>query len=309
MKKLCKGCRKPREHVSTYGYCPECEKNNPVVKVFIQCIKQYREWSGNEDWQYDAGEYWLLVPEKMYQMAVSGHSASDVALEFNCSKSNVYQKVRSYCKGNNLETPFRKITKRERKPNGLFCLACGRPLTGRQRKWCSNDDCEGYYALHPEKKPEYIEEQQRLQRIKWAQENVDDLRRDVKNYTDKYPDDKDKRTKAINERLISDAEIHLGILKGTIEPFRVTCSNCGESIETNCNPDLELPSYDGYSKTIGWFCKACKKPLFPPENDNETLRYDMFGNVRLIDISRWRKHVEEAEKKLANLMKQKRTRH
>ncbi len=138
MKKLCKGCRKSRENVSTYGYCPECEKNNPAVKESIRRIKQYREWSGNEDWEYDAGEYWPLVFERMYQMVVDGHSVADVATEFNTTKSNIYSRIRDYCKKNKLETPFKK---RKRKPNGLFCLACNRPLVGNQRKWCSNDDC------------------------------------------------------------------------------------------------------------------------------------------------------------------------
>lgn len=33
--------------------------------------------------------------------------------------------------------------------NERKCLACGRPLTGRQRKWCSRSDCGGWEAVHP----------------------------------------------------------------------------------------------------------------------------------------------------------------
>ncbi len=29
------------------------------------------------------------------------------------------------------------------------CLACGRPLNGRQRKWCHRDDCGGWASVHP----------------------------------------------------------------------------------------------------------------------------------------------------------------
>jgi hypothetical protein len=29
------------------------------------------------------------------------------------------------------------------------CLACGRPLTGRQQKWCGHPDCGGWEAVHP----------------------------------------------------------------------------------------------------------------------------------------------------------------
>ncbi len=29
------------------------------------------------------------------------------------------------------------------------CLACGRPLTGRKKKWCGHPDCGGWESLHP----------------------------------------------------------------------------------------------------------------------------------------------------------------
>ncbi len=29
------------------------------------------------------------------------------------------------------------------------CLACGRPLTGRKKKWCGRPDCGGWEAVHP----------------------------------------------------------------------------------------------------------------------------------------------------------------
>jgi len=33
--------------------------------------------------------------------------------------------------------------------NPRTCLACGRPLTGRQKKWCKRPDCSGWELLHP----------------------------------------------------------------------------------------------------------------------------------------------------------------
>lgn len=30
-----------------------------------------------------------------------------------------------------------------------ICMACGRPLSGRQRKWCDRSDCDGWDAVHP----------------------------------------------------------------------------------------------------------------------------------------------------------------
>jgi hypothetical protein len=120
------------------------------------------------------------------------------------------------------------MTKKDTERKQRFCLACGRPLTGRQRKWCSNDDCEGYIALlPPEKKPEYLEEQLKLQRVKFAQKILNELRSIAKEYAD------DEDMKARYDRLILDAETDLEILKGTTEPFHVTCSSCGKSLKTN----------------------------------------------------------------------------
>ncbi len=33
--------------------------------------------------------------------------------------------------------------------NQRKCHACGRPLTGRQRKWCKRSDCGGWESVHP----------------------------------------------------------------------------------------------------------------------------------------------------------------
>ncbi|MDF1537908.1 MAG: hypothetical protein P1Q69_03295 [Candidatus Thorarchaeota archaeon] len=148
MKKKCKNCGKITEHSPTYGYCLECDEN-PAVVAIKRRTKQYIKWTGDTEWQYDAGEYWPLAFENMYHMAGNGYSASDIASEFDTSKSNIYSRIREYCKKENLETPFGKRKRSEKKSNGLFCLACNRPLVGNQRKWCSNEDCGGWNDLHP----------------------------------------------------------------------------------------------------------------------------------------------------------------
>ncbi|MHA1863792.1 MAG: helix-turn-helix domain-containing protein [Candidatus Thorarchaeota archaeon] len=137
MAKECKRCGKITKHL-TCGNCYECHEK---LK-----IEQYIEWTGEKEWLYDHYRYWKLAPEKMYQEVIGGHSVSKVATEFGCSTSTVYSSIRSYCKDNEFDTPFRK---RKRKPNGLFCLACKRPLIGSQKKWCDNDDCGGWADLHP----------------------------------------------------------------------------------------------------------------------------------------------------------------
>jgi hypothetical protein len=161
------------------------------------------------------------------------------------------------------------MTKKDTERKQRYCLACGRPLTGRQRKWCSNDDCEG-----------------KLQRVKFAQERLNELRSKAKEYAD------DEDMKARYDRWILDAETDLEILKGTTEPFHVTCSSCGKSIKTNYNPDLEPDIYNGLSRTVGWFCIDCKRTLYPPE-ENRYIGHDLFGNVRLMDLSRWFEHIKD----------------
>jgi DNA-directed RNA polymerase subunit RPC12/RpoP len=157
--------------------------------------------------------------------------------------------------------------------NERKCLACGRPLTGRQRKWCSNDDCEGYYALHPKKKPEYIEEQRKLQRIKFAQERLGQIRNEAKEWAN------DKRMKVRFESYIANAKFELGILNGTIEPFDVTCSVCDSRIETNlsAHSDYEDPK---------WVCENCKSKWFSDyqesvvqDFENWRIRHDIFRNL------------------------------
>jgi ribosomal protein L37E len=146
MRKDCDRCGRITEH-SKDGYCLVC--SNPVKDVFDKRIAQYIEWTGDKEWQYDASTYWQKAWEMMYRMVIAGRPVSEIALEFDTSENNIKARVREYCKNNNLESPFRKNKKPERKPNGKFCLACNRPLVGNQRKWCDNEDCGGWNDLHP----------------------------------------------------------------------------------------------------------------------------------------------------------------
>jgi hypothetical protein len=158
MKKKCERCGKITEYHPIDDYCLECD-DDPASVAILKRITQYKDWTGDEDWTYNPIEYDRVASERMYRMAVDGHSVSEIASEIYFPRSGVISLVLDYCRRNGLEIPLKKhkivrkkkriVGKRKRKPNGLFCLACNRPLVGNQRKWCGHDDCEGWDAIHP----------------------------------------------------------------------------------------------------------------------------------------------------------------
>ncbi|MFW9887512.1 MAG: hypothetical protein ACFFER_04980 [Candidatus Thorarchaeota archaeon] len=102
-----------------------------------------------------AQKYWDFIfnhaPREMYDLLSKGRSLDEIAEEFDRKRADVRKMVREYAEESNLENPYPLRARKpgERKPNGLLCLACGRPLFGRQKKWCGRDDCGGWNAVHP----------------------------------------------------------------------------------------------------------------------------------------------------------------
>jgi hypothetical protein len=41
------------------------------------------------------------------------------------------------------------MTRKDTERKQRYCLVCGRPLTGRKRKYCGHPDCGGWSAAHP----------------------------------------------------------------------------------------------------------------------------------------------------------------
>ncbi|MFW9888376.1 MAG: hypothetical protein ACFFER_09350, partial [Candidatus Thorarchaeota archaeon] len=76
--------------------------------AILRWIKQYKEWTGDESWEYKPQEFNRVVSERMYRMAVDGHSVSEIASEIHFPKSRVISLVLDYCRRNNLETPLKK---------------------------------------------------------------------------------------------------------------------------------------------------------------------------------------------------------
>ena len=115
MKKKCKKCGAITEHHPTDGYCLECD-DKPYSKALLRWIRQYKEWTGDENWEYNREEYLRVAAERMYRMAVDGVSISDIASALTTPRSQVRSLVLRYCTRNNLETPFKKHKIVRRKP-------------------------------------------------------------------------------------------------------------------------------------------------------------------------------------------------
>jgi len=317
------GCGKQTLNVTTLGVCRNCHDHT------LQSLRDSKEWTClkcGKTWEHHEfvdiwpsrearyekhmgikleryrpdsrtlGEkYWSFMheqaPKIMYDLISEGQTLDEVAKEFDLKPKDAKERIRQYADKNGLENPYpkRKSIPRENKPNGRSCLACGRPLFGRELKWCRNEDCEGYYALHPEKKPEYQEEQVRLRKIKSAQDRLDSLKEDAKKW------DNDESMKSHFRKYISDAELDLGILNGTIEPFHEVCSKCGKDIETNLTKDST-----GDWDFVAWICEACRGDFMTSPGDSDTLIfYDYFRNLLVQKQSeQYKKRLQETEESL-----------
>ncbi len=113
MKKKCKKCGKVSEHYA--GNCLECDEN-PFSKRILREIKQYKDWTGDENWEYDIIQYNRALSEKMYKMVIDGYSVSEICGELNESKTRVHYFVLWHCLRNNLEIPFERRIIKRRKP-------------------------------------------------------------------------------------------------------------------------------------------------------------------------------------------------
>jgi hypothetical protein len=72
---------------------------------------QYREWTDDPTWAYDATTYWTLAFKKTYEMVIAGRSLSDIALEVDTKESTVKSRIRTYCRENDLENPLKRKSK------------------------------------------------------------------------------------------------------------------------------------------------------------------------------------------------------
>jgi len=168
--RFCVKCRKqlPSFLISTDDYCDECMKDK-FAEAEKQ-TKQYREWMGNVDCEYDSHDYQKKLWQKMYENLISGQTLIEIANEYQLSENIVKRRVQQYCKDESLSTPSEVKTKEK------LCLFCGRVIEGRAYKWCHRDDCEGYFGVYFSTSVYWMEEQVKLQRIKNAQEKLDRIR-------------------------------------------------------------------------------------------------------------------------------------
>jgi len=334
---LCENCMRITNHTADgrcgvfYGHTDGCGKQNPNVTTLracqnchdgtLQSLHDAKEWTClkcGQKWEHHEfvdiwpsraaryekhmgiklerykpdsrtiGEkYWSFMheqaPKIMYDLVSEGQTLDEVAREFDLKLGAAKEMIRQYADKSGLENPYpkRRSIPRKNKPNGRSCLACGRPLFGRELKWCHNEDCEGYYALHPEKKPEYQEEQKRLLKIKNAKATVDRL-----------------RGCEAPESAIAQAERTVGILDGTIEPFREICSKCGKDIKTNLTKDSS-----GDWDFVAWICETCGGDSRRSPRDSDTVVfYDLFRNLLVQKRSeQYKKRVQETEESLRKL--------
>ncbi len=115
MKKKCDNCGKITEHHPTDSYCLECDENLASAAI-LRWIKQYKDWTGKEDWEFNMIEYDRVLSERMYRMAVDGHSITEISSVLMTPKSKVNSLVLRYCNRNDLEIPFKKRKIKRRKP-------------------------------------------------------------------------------------------------------------------------------------------------------------------------------------------------
>lgn len=114
MKKKCRKCGKVTERHPTEGYCLECD-DDPYSAALLIWIRKYKEWTGDENWEYSRIEYLRVAAERAYRMVIDGHSVSEIASEIHHQKKGVYSLVLDYCRRNNLETPLKKRKIQRRK--------------------------------------------------------------------------------------------------------------------------------------------------------------------------------------------------
>jgi len=114
MKRRCEKCGKITEHHSIDEHCLECS-DNPSDQWLLRRIRQYKEWTGNEEWEFTNQEYSNLLSKKMYDMAVEGISVPEIAKNVEYPQTGVYSQVIKYCRKNSLTIPFEKRTVKRRK--------------------------------------------------------------------------------------------------------------------------------------------------------------------------------------------------
>jgi hypothetical protein len=161
---ICLGCGKPLRG-TTEKWCREsCKEWSLSLETDDEWSKRGKRYEKYMKipllryWPDDrtlGKKYWDFIfnhaPKEMYDLLSKGRSLDEIAEEFDRKAADVKKMIREHAEKNNLENPYplKPRKPRQRKPNGLFCLACNRPLFGRQRKWCDNDDCGGWNDLHP----------------------------------------------------------------------------------------------------------------------------------------------------------------
>lgn len=280
--RFCVKCRKqlPSFLISTDDYCDECMKGK-FAEAEKQ-TKQYRQWTGNMDWEYDSRAFQKKLWQRMYENLISGQALIEIANEYQLSVNTVKRRVQQYCKEESLSTPSEAKTKEKR------CLFCGRVIEGRAYKWCHRDDCEGYFGMYFSNSGYWMDEQFRLQRIKNAQKRLDRIRSRAKKWAN------DKEMKARYESDIANAKLELEILNGTIDPFDATCSVCDGRIKTSllADSDYEDPK---------WICRNCVSGWIRDHQEsvvqdvrNQRILCDIFGN-RLYEQVKESTRIRKAE--------------